>query len=39
MKSADLHLHTVFSDGTYTPQDLVAKAKENGLDCIAVADH
>ena len=24
---ADLHLHTCFSDGTYTPEELVAEAK------------
>ncbi|MGA2774598.1 MAG: PHP domain-containing protein [Candidatus Omnitrophota bacterium] len=39
MKSADLHLHTVFSDGTYTPQELVRKSKKAGLDTIAVTDH
>lgn len=39
MKFADLHLHTVFSDGTYTPEDLVAGAKRAGLCCISVVDH
>jgi len=39
MKSADLHLHTLFSDGTYTPQELIEKAKKAGLSCIAVVDH
>ncbi|MFA5275971.1 MAG: PHP domain-containing protein [Candidatus Omnitrophota bacterium] len=39
MKCADLHLHTVFSDGTYTPEELVSKSKKAGLDAIAVADH
>jgi len=39
MKFADLHLHTVFSDGTYTPETLVSKAKAVGLSCIAVVDH
>lgn len=39
MKFADLHLHTVFSDGTYTPEELITKAKKAGLACIAVVDH
>ncbi|MDD5166546.1 MAG: PHP domain-containing protein, partial [Candidatus Omnitrophica bacterium] len=39
IKSADLHLHTLFSDGTYTPQELIEKAKKAGLSCIAVVDH
>lgn len=39
MKFADLHLHTVFSDGTYTPQELVLKSRESGLSAIAVTDH
>lgn len=39
MDSADLHLHTQFSDGTYTPRQLVAEAKAAGLRCIAVVDH
>ncbi len=38
-KCADLHLHTVFSDGTYTPGELVSKSKSAGLSCIAVVDH
>jgi len=36
---ADLHLHTHFSDGTYTPEELVAHALEKGLSAIAVTDH
>lgn len=39
MKFADLHLHTDFSDGTYTPKELVNKALEAGLSCIALTDH
>lgn len=39
MKFADLHLHTVFSDGTYTPQDLIAQSYKCGLSAIAVVDH
>lgn len=39
MKSADLHLHTNFSDGTFTPEELVLHAQKAGLACIAVTDH
>ncbi len=36
---ADLHLHTVYSDGVYTPETLVAAARERDLRAIAVTDH
>lgn len=39
MKFADLHLHTIFSDGTYTPDQIVDVSKREGLSCIAIADH
>jgi hypothetical protein len=39
MKFADLHLHTNFSDGTFTPEELVLQAQKGGLSCIAVTDH
>jgi hypothetical protein len=39
MKFADLHLHTSFSDGTWTPEELVLQAQKGGLSCIAVTDH
>ena len=34
----DLHTHSVFSDGTYTPGELVAEAKSLGL-IVALTDH
>lgn len=37
--TADLHLHTRFSDGTETPQRVVELAKEAGLSAIAITDH
>ncbi len=36
---ADLHLHTNFSDGTYSPEELVAQAAKHGLAAIALTDH
>lgn len=36
---ADLHLHTNFSDGTYTPEELTAHAKRHGLGAVALTDH
>lgn len=36
---ADLHLHTSFSDGTYTPEELVMHAQRHGLSAIALTDH
>ena len=39
MKYADLHLHTLFSDGTYTPEELVRASKRASLSAIAITDH
>jgi predicted metal-dependent phosphoesterase TrpH len=36
---ADLHLHTLFSDGTYTPEELAARGHEVGLAAMALTDH
>ena len=36
---ADLHLHTNFSDGTYTPEEVVAQAARHQLAAIALTDH
>lgn len=35
----DLHIHTNYSDGTLTPEELVDSAIEVGLDTIAITDH
>lgn len=35
----DLHCHTVFSDGTRTPREMVQEAKSLGLHGVAIADH
>ncbi len=39
MKFADLHLHTNFSDGTYSPEEMVAQAKRFELSTISLTDH
>lgn len=36
---ADLHCHSLFSDGSFSPEELVAQAKKNGLDGLALTDH
>jgi predicted metal-dependent phosphoesterase TrpH len=36
---ADLHLHTYFSDGTYSPEELVVQAQRHGVSAIALTDH
>lgn len=38
-KRGDLHIHSTFSDGSFTPKELVKKAKSKGLDIIAITDH
>lgn len=38
-KKADLHIHTCFSDGTFSPREVVEKAKAAGLSAIAITDH
>lgn len=39
MQKADLHAHTTASDGTFSPRELVALAKKNGLRAVAITDH
>ncbi len=36
---ADLHLHTYYSDGTESPEQVVARAHRAGLAAIAITDH
>jgi predicted metal-dependent phosphoesterase TrpH len=36
---ADLHVHTCFSDGTYSPEEVVGHAKRLGLVALSVTDH
>ncbi len=39
MEFCDLHAHTIYSDGTDTPRQLVEKAVAAGLSAIALTDH
>ncbi|MCM8789582.1 MAG: PHP domain-containing protein [Candidatus Omnitrophica bacterium] len=38
-KYADLHLHTNFSDGSYTVEELIAQSLKNNLSVISITDH
>lgn len=35
----DLHMHSIFSDGTFTPEELIAHGKKIGLKAMALTDH
>ncbi|WP_250277939.1 PHP domain-containing protein [[Clostridium] colinum] len=35
----DLHTHTTFSDGTYSPQELIELAYKNNIKAISITDH
>jgi 3',5'-nucleoside bisphosphate phosphatase len=39
MVDIDLHLHTNYSDGTLSPLQVVKRAKDCGLNIIAITDH
>ncbi len=39
MKLCDLHTHTIASDGSDTPYELIGLAKKIGLSAIAITDH
>jgi predicted metal-dependent phosphoesterase TrpH len=39
MKTADLHVHSTFSDGEWTPEKLVLSARRAGLFAFALTDH
>ena len=39
MKFADLHLHTYFSDGTFSPEELVGHGQRLGFAALALTDH
>ena len=39
MRKLDLHTHTIFSDGTDRPSEIIEKARAAGLDLLSVTDH
>src|SRR5262245_50837254 len=39
MPGIDLHVHSMFSDGTFTPRQIVELARERDLSTIALTDH
>lgn len=39
MTNADLHCHSVVSDGTLTPEALAQRARDNGVELWALTDH
>lgn len=34
-----MHVHSIFSDGTLTPQELIALAAQKGLQALSITDH
>ena len=38
-RKIDLHMHSTFSDGVFTPEELVKLRKDEGYDVVAVTDH
>lgn len=39
MKLCDLHTHSVYSDGSATPAEIISQAKRLGLGAVALTDH
>jgi len=39
LSRVDLHLHSTISDGTWTPEQIVAEARRLGMLAISIADH
>lgn len=38
-KTCDLHVHSIYSDGTWTPTELIREARRIGLSALALTDH
>ncbi|MCF7917044.1 MAG: PHP domain-containing protein [Candidatus Omnitrophica bacterium] len=38
-KKCDLHLHTCYSDGSLTPQELIEHALKTEVSCVSITDH
>jgi len=39
MRYADLHVHTYYSDSTFSPEEVLSAAEEKALSAIAICDH
>jgi len=39
VKKLDLHIHSYYSDGTNTPEEIINKAIENNVGVISLTDH
>ncbi|MDD7402682.1 MAG: PHP domain-containing protein [Butyribacter sp.] len=39
MKTIDLHVHSAFSDGTFSPEEIIDLAIKKGLSAFALTDH
>lgn len=35
----DLHIHSIYSDGAYSPEQIIDTANDIGLDALAITDH
>ncbi|HPG29172.1 MAG TPA: PHP domain-containing protein [bacterium] len=38
-KYADLHIHSIYSDGTFTPSEIFSEAKKREIHCVSITDH
>src|SRR5690554_1970986 len=36
---SDLHIHTTYSDGAFTPDEIIEMAREKGIRYISITDH
>lgn len=39
IRTIDLHMHTTVSDGTDTPEEILARVREAGIDLFSISDH
>lgn len=39
MRKYDLHIHSQFSDGEYTLEEIIEKLKNNGIEIFSITDH
>jgi len=39
VKYADLHIHTNYSDSTFSPEEVIVAARDSGLSAVSITDH